>query len=227
MVVCHHPLCPTWIKDDGINDLLQAKELDRVVLELLQLSGESKEKDLDGFERALRRTSGILSLVQKFGIEDPWGITSLIEYMEAILHEAEFTSPLFDSVSRIGRQQQIDDLKIQHALCCEKNYITAAVLAMRMLVEDEYIIDTIIVNAVNAVGEYFKAKKTRIPSLNPSQYLKRHTRRAQRLTHEPKNIFFCLDYSGSMAGERIKQANKNLLWIYKEFCQDKDEGMQK
>jgi len=39
---------------------------------------------------------------------------------------------------------------------------------------------------------------------------------------EAKNVFFCLDYSGSMAGERMKRANKNLLWVYGELCSDKD-----
>jgi len=94
---------------------------------------------------------------------------------------------------------------------------------MRMLVEDEYIIDTVIVNSITAVDRYYKAEKIRVPTVNAAQYLARDTRKAQVNTmREAKNVFFCLDYSGSMAGERMERANKNLLWVYNEHCSDKD-----
>ena len=194
---------------------MRAKELDLEVFQLWHQNNEFKENELHAFESLLRRTRGILSLVRNYGFQDPWGIDELIEQAETMLNEAEYSSNLFDSISRIGRKQQVDDLKIQHALSKGDTFF-AGKIAMRMLVEDEYIIDTIIVNALNAVDQYYKAEKIRIPALNPTQYLKRETRKAQvNVLQEAKNIFFCLDYSGSMAGDRMKRANKNLLWVYK------------
>lgn len=200
---------------DGVSDLLRAKALDEEVSEIYRRNNTFKnEMELDEFEGLLRRARGILSLVRNFGFEDPWGIDSLIIQAETLLNDAEYSSKLFESISRVGRKQQIDDLKIQYLLCSQ-DFTKAGTVAMRMLVEDEYIIDTIATNATNAVEQYFKTKKVRI-SLNPTQYLKRETRKAQvNVLQEAKNIFFCLDYSGSMAGERMKRANKNLLWVYK------------
>ena len=220
IVVKHHPLCPSWVLEgqdghDGVADLLKAKALDEEVSEIYHRNNLFKnEMELAEFEGLLRRTRGILSLVRNFGFEDPWGIDSLITRAETLLNDAEYSSKLFESISRIGRKQQIDDLRIQYLLC-KQDFSKAGEIAMRMLVEDEYIIDTIATNATNAVEQYFKAKKIRI-ALNPTQYLKRETRKAQvNVLQEAKNIFFCLDYSGSMAGERMKRANKNLLWVYK------------
>ena len=168
------------------------------MFQLWHQNNEFKENELHAFESLLRRTRGILSLVRNYGFQDPWGIDELIEQAETMLNEAEYSSNLFDSISRIGRKQQVDDLKIQHALSKGDTFF-AGKIAMRMLVEDEYIIDTIIVNALNAVDQYYKAEKIRIPALNPTQYLKRETRKAQvNVLQEAKNIFFCLDYSGSI-----------------------------
>ena len=195
---------------------MKAKSLDDEVYKLYHKNNVFKnEMELHEFESLLRRTRGILSLVRDFEFADPWGIDSLIEKAETLLNEADYSSNLFESISRIGRKQQIDDLKIQYLLC-NREFKKAGEVALRMLVEDEYVIDTTIVNALNAVQLYFKAEKIRLPALNPTQYLQRETRKAQvNVLQEAKNIFFCLDYSGSMAGDRMKRANKNLLWVYK------------
>lgn len=161
--------------------------------------------------------------MRNYNFEDPWGIDSLIEKAEIMLNDArEEKSNLFKQIERAGRMQQIDDLRIQHELC-KKNSYEAAKIAMRMLVEDEYIIDTVIVNALTAITQYFKAEGIRIPATNSTHYLRRETRKAQvNVLREAKNIFFCLDYSGSMAGERMERANRNLRWVYDEHCSDKD-----
>lgn len=182
-----------------------------------------KKNEVQEFEGLLRRTRGILALVRNYGFKDPWGVDSLIEQAQTLLNEAnDYTSNLFNSMSRIGRTQQLDDLRMQKALASGDNF-TAAKIAMRMLVEDEYIIDTVIVNAMTAVKRYFETQGIRIPRLNATQYLQRETRKAHvNVLREAKNVFFCLDYSGSMAGERMQRANKNLLWVYEEHCSDKD-----
>ena len=222
-VVRNHPLCPSWIHEDGVSDILTAKRLDDEVLEFLHQKNFFHENEVQEFESILRRARGILSLVRNYGFKDPWGVDSLIEKAELMLNDArEGRSNLFKHMSRVGRKQQIDDLKVQHELC-KKNYTAAGKIAMQMLVEDEYVIDTVIVNALTAVNGYFRSEKIRIPATNATQYLQRETRKAQvNVLREAKNIFFCLDYSGSMAGERMVRANKNLRWVYDEHCSDKD-----
>jgi Mg-chelatase subunit ChlD len=222
VVVRHHPLCPTWINEDGVADILKAKQLDEEVVRFWSERGLLEENEVQEFESIMRRARGILSLMRNYKFQDPWGIDSLIEKAETMINEAKHSSSLFKQINRIGRLQQIDDLRIQHALC-KDDYLAAGKIAMRMLVEDEYIIDTVIVNALTAVNQYFKSEKIRIATINATQYLQRETRRAQvNVLREPKNVFFCLDYSGSMAGERMAHANKNLRWVFDEHCSDKD-----
>lgn len=65
---------------------------------------------------------------------------------------------------------------------------------------------SVLVNAVTAVNYYFKSTGGLVPTINASQYLQRETRRAQVNTlREAKNVMFCLDYSGSMAGDRMER----------------------
>lgn len=97
----------------------------------------------------------------------------------------------------------MDDLKIQHALSKGEIY-EAAKVAMRILVEDEYVIDTVLMNCVTTLNTYYDlhGNPNKVPNL--AEGLKRETRRGQvDSMREAKNVIFCLDYSGSMAGERI------------------------
>ena len=71
-------------------------------------------------------------------------------------------------------------------------------------------------NCVTTLNKYYD-----IPAGDPMQVpnlakgVKRETRRgAVDSMREAKNVIFCLDYSGSMAGARIDRASKNLLWVY-------------
>ena len=179
---------------------MRAKDLDLEVMQFLHQRKLEKEYEAQEFESLLRRARGILALIRNYGFKDPWGVDTLISMAEEMLTEASFSSNIFNSMGRVGRRQQIDDLRIQHELC-KKDYVAAAKIAMRMLVEDEYIIDTVIVNASTAVNRYYQSEGIRIPTINATQYLQRETRKAQvNVMREAKNVFFCLDYSGSMAG---------------------------
>lgn len=81
---------------------------------------------------------------------------------------------------------------------------------------DQYIIDTVIMNCVTTLNKYYEipaGDPMQVPNL--AQGVKRETRRgAVDSMREAKNVIFCLDYSGSMAGARIDRASKNLLWVY-------------
>ena len=71
-------------------------------------------------------------------------------------------------------------------------------------------------NCVTTLNKYYDIQAgdpMQVPNL--AQGVKRETRRgAVDSMREAKNVIFCLDYSGSMAGARIDRASKNLLWVY-------------
>ena len=65
-------------------------------------------------------------------------------------------------------------------------------------------VDTVMMNCVTTLNTHFDlhGEPDQVPNL--AEGLKRETRRGQvDSMREAKNVIFCLDYSGSMAGERI------------------------
>jgi len=103
-----------------------AKDLDLEVRQLLHKYHQFKASEVNEFESLLRRARGILLLMRNYDFEDPWGIESLIDHAQILLNEASpVSSNLFQSMNMVGRRQQIDDLKIQHALC-KKEFEVAA-----------------------------------------------------------------------------------------------------
>ena len=65
-------------------------------------------------------------------------------------------------------------------------------------------IDTVIMNCVTTLNKYYNlhGEPNQVPNLATG--VKRETRRgAVDSMRQAKNVIFCLDYSGSMAGERM------------------------
>ena len=88
----------------------------------------------------LRRARGMLTLVQDTGFEDIWGIDTIIEDADEMLHNPFYAETnLFDDVNMVARKQQVNDLRMQSALV-KNDTLTAAKIAIKILVEDEYIV---------------------------------------------------------------------------------------
>ncbi|CAB9502209.1 expressed unknown protein [Seminavis robusta] len=208
----------------GISDLKRAKTLDAETYLYWTERGQLVQKARTEFFCYLRRARGIMTLMQVDPeFEDCWGVEALISRADDMLHNPDYiTSNLFENVGLVARKQQINDLRIQWALIKKDNH-AAATMAMKILVEDEYVIDTVLMNCVTTLNTYFDlhGQPNQVPNLTSG--VKRETRRGQvDSLRQAKNVVFCLDYSGSMAGERMKRANANLKWIYQEHCLDKD-----
>lgn len=148
----------------------------------------------------------MLTLISDGEFEDIWGIDELIEKANDMIHNPAFTeSSLFDEVSSVARKQQVNDLKIQYAMSKGETY-EAAQIAIKILVEDEYVIDTVIMNCVTTLNKYYQLEGDPMHIPNLAHGVKRETRRgAVDSLRKAKNVIFCLDYSGSMAGERMQR----------------------
>jgi len=200
----------------GVSDLNRAKSLDAEAHLMWRERGQLLGKAKDEFNTIVRRFRGILTLVEDVHFRDVWGLERLIEMADDIVRNPQYSnSSLFEEVSIVARKQQILDMQMQYALS-KGDVPSAARIAIKILVEDEYIIDTVIMNCVTTLNKYYGIKAgdpMQIPNL--AKGVKRETRRgAVDSMRQAKNVIFCLDYSGSMAGERIERANKNLLWVY-------------
>ena len=134
------------LEDKGVNDLLRAKSLDEETYLYWRDRGQLFDNAKNEFFCLLRRARGMLTLIQDAGFRDVWGVEDLIEQAGDMLRNPQYTqSTLFEGVNLVSRQQQLTDLQIQYALS-KKDTHGAAKLAMKLLVEDEYIIDTVLMN---------------------------------------------------------------------------------
>ena len=177
------------LEDKGVNDLLRAKALDEETYLYWRDRGQLFDNAKNEFFCLLRRARGILTLIQDAGFRDVWGVEDLIEQAGDMLRNPQYTqSTLFEGVNLVSRQQQLTDLQIQYALSKNDTY-GAAKLAMKLLVEDEYIIDTVLMNCVTTLNTHFglHGELNEIPHI--AKGVKRETRRGQvDSLREAKNV---------------------------------------
>ena len=199
-----HPMAPTNLEETGTKDLLRAKSLDEEAKSYWRDRGQLRKQARTEFGCLLRRARGMLTLVVDCGFQDVWGIDGLIKEAEMMLKNPEYKkSNLFENISMTARRQQVDDLKIQYALSKDDTE-SAARIAIKMLAEDEFIIDTVYMNAITCINKHYDLQGEDMALPNMVQVVKRDTRRGQVDTmRAAKNVIFCLDHSGSMAGERM------------------------
>lgn len=197
-------MAPKTLEETGVKDLMRAKALDEEAHIHWKENEELQKQARKEFHCLLRRARGMLTLVVDCGFEDVWGIEALIAEAEAMLKNPDNAhSNLFENINMVARQQQVNDLKIQYELSRGETE-TAARIALKMLVEDDYIIDTVLMNSVTTINKHFNLQGPDMAVPNMTQLVKRETRRGQvDSMRAAKNVIFCLDYSGSMAGERM------------------------
>jgi hypothetical protein len=190
----------------GILDLNRAKGLDVEASLMWRERGQLDKKARTEFFCILRRARGIMRLMHDVEFKDVWGVEDLIAKADDMLRNPYYTeSSLFENVNLVARNQQVNDLRIQHALL-QNDTLAAATLAIKILVEDEYVIDTVLMNCVTTLNTHLDlhGSPNQVPHL--AQGVKRETRRGQvDDLRQAKNVVFCLDYSGSMAGERMQR----------------------
>lgn len=219
-----HPMASPDLEATGVNDLVRAKQLDQEAYLLWRERGQLVDMACNEFGSYLRRGRGIVTLMhQDKDFQDVWGMEGLIEKADDMIHNPAFEdSNLFAGVNLVARKQQVNDMRIQFAMAKGETF-EAAQIAIRLLVENEYIIDTVIMNCVTTLNTHYNLHGDPMQVPNLAKQFQRDTRRgAVDTLREAKNVIFCLDYSGSMNGERMQRANQNLRWVYEDHCLDKD-----
>ena len=198
-------------------DLLLAKGYDDKAFELLH--GKNQ------YSTMLARVKGVSRLVETTGNEslDVWGCDDLLQRARIELDRASQSgeSDLFDGLSYVGRVQEWEAAKVGW-LMAKGDVTQAAKVGVRMLMEDEYLLQSSVGTVASAVETWSKDVaqnaslcKVIAKCVNAS---------GTSLGGKPssKRVFFCLDYSGSMTGERMVKANKNMLNIYDNYCYEGD-----
>ena len=154
--------------EKGHQDLVKARGLDCEVRNIWVETRQIHKNSVRYFERLLRRAMGLIELTEAGVIEDvSWNIAELLDEANSLLFVVwnVHGSPLFHDLSPTGRLQQLEAIAIRFELC-RGNVRKAAFIATRMLVQDEFIIESC---AFSAAASAFLTCFRKIP---PPDYLK-------------------------------------------------------
>lgn len=231
LILCRDDPCsPPEAKDKALKDILLCREYDRGVQEfLLHEKLMFKFSDVV-FDRLLRRIHG-LSLL--FNLEpavwQAWDINDLVEQADLMLQAAwdQERAPLFQDVTRVGRLQQLEGAVVALELTSGRLQ-EACQLGMRMLVEDEFIINSSFVIVADTVLKLLREPNlswTKEAKLKTSLEFRRMRRAGKRASLDIERCFvFCLELGEKTAeNEAILDINSEILAMYDEQCHAKDK----
>lgn len=152
---------PEEAKAQGMTDLLTCKDMDREVVDNGDHEGFKGDKDMY-FELLMGRIKGLL-LLMKMGYQDPWGIEEIFDEARAALETALATPdhPLFDHLGPAGQMQRLDSALIDYHIhkadqtdsdATKTEHVRkASQIAVRMMIEDDYVIGEAAVLALKAL----------------------------------------------------------------------------
>ena len=160
---------PSNAYEQGIMDLTTCRDMDREVVDNGDHVGFKGDKEVY-FELLMGRIKGILMLL-KLGYDDSWGIDDLFEEARAELLSALETyshegHPLFDELDPAGQMQRLDSTLIDYHLYMAEQAPSenqdekwehirkSAEIAVRMMIEDDYVIGEAAMLALKALIEY-------------------------------------------------------------------------
>ncbi|CAB9519606.1 expressed unknown protein [Seminavis robusta] len=213
----------------GLEDLMKVQALDLDVLEYWIHNGMLKQKTSILFDRLLRRLHGLCVLMENDISQDIWDPKSLAYDCHRLLTASwdQPGEPLFEEFTQIGRLQQLEGALINMQL--QKHQETdAARIAMRMLVEDEFIDDGAFQHAADAVLQFTSQE---VPSdLSWSLLSKASAQRdirdmlkscKQTCVRTQKCVYFCLELSEArhLSSPDLRH---RLLSLYDSHCRDDD-----
>ena len=155
---------PQRAEDQGLMDLFTSKDMDREVVDNGDHEGFKGEQDVH-FELLLSRIKGLL-LLMKLGFEDEWGIEDLFKDARKELFAAQVQPghTLFRDMEPAGQMQRLDFAVIEYYRLLAESAEDetekqdakekAARIAIRMLVEDDFLIGEAAVLALKALIDY-------------------------------------------------------------------------
>ena len=143
---------PHTIREMAYADMARAKSLDSDVwnfrLEYRQLYTGSE----DAFSRLLRRIRGLTEFSHDKKLREVWDPRELVGDADQLLSASwnHDDAPLFRSMTRIGRSQQLDAVVIRLELQ-DGNHEEAGRLAIGILSQDEYILEDAFISATETL----------------------------------------------------------------------------
>jgi hypothetical protein len=223
------PCCPANGKEKAFIDLYRCREYDRGVQEFMLHEKLMFRYSDVVFDRLLRRIHGLsLLFTLDNTVWQVWDVNDLVEQADLMLQAAwdQQRAPLFQDVGRVGRLQQLEGAVVGLEVASGK-LEEASQLATRMLVEDEFIIDSSFVIAADTYMKLMREPNltwSREAKLRTSLEFRRMRRSGKRTTLDVERCFvFCVELGENLKDSpELLKINSEVLAFYDEQCNEKD-----
>ena len=162
-----HPF-PNEAESKGLQDLMTAKDMDCEVVNNGDRYGFKGDDDVY-FELLLSRLRGTLNIVD-MGYDDDWGINELLddgrELLNKTLENPDGTT-MFREIEPAGQMQRLDGCYIRYYTHVGR-LEDSAIVAVRMLKQDEYVIGKKALLAIKALIDYLPHMSVEDTGVDPS-----------------------------------------------------------
>ena len=225
---------PEHAKDMAFNDLFRCREYDRGVRDFyLRYKLMLKYSDVY-FDRLMRRIHGLAILMKiENRIVEVWNPMDLIDEADLMLQAAfeHLDATMFEKVKKVGRLQQLESAAI-HVEMNSGNFEEAGRHAMRMFIEDEYILASSFQLAGNSLlrlmrmaGDSLQWGEDTVSNVRRELRKMEISQKKQKLSldTEGTTFIFCISLlNRHLSVDQINQINAGCLAIYDEHCQPAD-----
>lgn len=212
----------------ALQTLLKVRELDYSVKDFWLEYKLLLSHSADYFDRILRRLHGILDNYDDLEVRDLWNPNELIDEADQLLLAAwnEPGASLFDTISPVGRLQQLESAAMRHDLL-QGHVMNAARLAMRMFAEDEFLMESALstgaaaLSALMQIDDHWTGKT----KTSCRQDLRRMLRscKHRRNIDLGKSVLVAVELNERLEGEMIlDELYENCVQLYNRHCFNDD-----
>jgi hypothetical protein len=223
------PCAVSHAQELGYKDLLEAQQLDSDVDDYWLQKKLMLKNSAEYFERMVRRLLGLIDLGNDGRVRDIWDCRELVKDLDSLLFAAwdQPNAPLFRDINRTGRLQQLENVAIRLEASFE-NHIEAASLAIRMLMEDEHILESAFLSAATALLTYMKldqpAQWSPETIFSAKSDLRKILKSCKGLSLDAgKCLVVCLELCNAWKDSPIlSKISNSCLLLYDEYFNDDD-----
>jgi hypothetical protein len=230
LLVANDKCAPVNARQLALSDIAKVRQLDYDVRDFWLEHKLLLKRSAEYFYRLIRRTLGLLDFYSDDEVRAIWDAAELVEDADRFLFTAwdQPSAPLFASFSRIGRLQQLEGLAMLIDLRKGRT-IDAARLAMRIFVEDEYIIECVYMMAAKSLltvirdDDWSNAWTSKTKSSVRADLRKMLKTCKQTNLDVGKCLIVALEISEKWESDPLLESiNGNLLKLYDDCCLNDD-----
>ena len=213
----------------ALEDIALARDWDFGVRDFLIEKKILFEQSDKYFWRLIRRIYGLSTHCYDGELREVWDVRAVIQDADELLLAAwnKESAPVFRDLGRVNRLQQLECAALRLELC-EGNTVEAARMAMRMLAEDEFLLECCFPIAATAILESMRSDDGIIWSPSTCLSFKNDLRSMTSVCRNTsldlgKCFIFTLELNERWeGGPLLAKVKGHCLRIFDTYCKDED-----